>query len=106
LEEVCYKRKNWIDNNTNIRLSNVNSNGKNVVANNPNHVNFFFLKKYKIEVKNNHHMIFFLKDAIITQKTKLLILSTSLMNIERINTFLVDMDLFYGIKKIKYKFEV
>jgi hypothetical protein len=51
-------------------------------------------------------MIFFLKDAIITQKTKLLILSTSLMNIERINTFLVDMDLFYGIKKIKYKFEV
>jgi hypothetical protein len=44
-------------------LNNVNPNGKNVVANNLSHINFFFfLKKVKIDFKNNHHLLFFPRD--------------------------------------------
>jgi hypothetical protein len=65
-----------------MRLNNVNPNGDNVVANNLNHANFFFLKNVEIDFKNKHHMLFIARDVIIARKTKLLILFTSLMNIK------------------------
>jgi hypothetical protein len=46
------------------------------------HVNFFFLKIVKIELKKKCHMLFFLKDAMIAQKTKFFISFTSQINIE------------------------
>jgi hypothetical protein len=55
---------------------------QNVVANNLNHSNFFFLKNVKIDFKNKHHMLFFPKNVITARKTKLLILYSSLVNIE------------------------
>jgi hypothetical protein len=85
-------------------LNNVNFNGENVVANNLSHSNFFFLKTIKIEFKNNHHMFFLLRDVIIVRKIKLLIFFISLMNIEQIITFLIDLDVFYGIKILKFDF--
>jgi hypothetical protein len=63
-------------------LNNVNPNGENVVANNINHANFFFLENVKIDFRNKHHMLFFPMDVITACKTKLLILFTSLMNTE------------------------
>jgi hypothetical protein len=93
-------------NNTNIRLNNVNPNGENVVANNLNHANLFFLRNDKIDFKNNHHMLFFLRDVIIAPKTKLLILFTLLMDIELIIIFLIDMDTFYGIKIQTFIFDI
>jgi hypothetical protein len=42
----------------------------------------FFGNVVKIEFKNKDHMILFLKDAMIAQKTKFLILFTSQINIE------------------------
>jgi hypothetical protein len=50
----------------------------NVVANKLNHIDFFFWKHIKLGFKNNHHMLFFLRDVIIALKTKLLIWFTSL----------------------------
>ena len=62
---VLWKEKP-IANNKNIRLNNVNPNGENVVANNLKGANFCcFWKNVKIELKNNHHMLFFLWDIII-----------------------------------------
>jgi hypothetical protein len=66
---------------------------------NVNDVDSFFWKIVKIELKNNHYMFFFLQDAVIARKTKFFILPTSLINIEWIKAFLVDMDLFYKRKK-------
>jgi hypothetical protein len=43
---------------------------------------FIFLKNVKIDFRNNYHMLIFLRDVITASKTKLLILFTSLMNIE------------------------
>jgi hypothetical protein len=57
----------------------------------------------KIELKNKHHMLFFLQDVVIARKTIFFILPTSLINIERIKAFLVNMDLFYK-KRIFNKF--
>jgi hypothetical protein len=67
---------------------------------------FFFFSNVKIDFKNNHHMLFFSRDVITACKTKLLILFTSLMNIEYIKAFLVDMDVFNVIKKINFIFYV
>jgi hypothetical protein len=47
-------------------------------------------------------MLFFPMDAIIVGKTKLLILSTSIINIDWIKTFLVDMDLYYRKNYLKF----
>jgi hypothetical protein len=55
---------------------------QNVVEKNLNHSNFFFLKNVKIDFKNKHHMLFFPKNVITARKTKLLILYSSLVNIE------------------------
>jgi hypothetical protein len=50
----------------------------------------------KIELKNEDHMLFFLKDTMITQKTKFLVSFTSQINIEWIKASHVNMDLFYN----------
>jgi hypothetical protein len=65
-----------------MELKNVNPNGGNVVVSNMINVNFFFFEIVKIELKNKDHMLFFLKDTMIVQKTKFLISFTSQINIE------------------------
>jgi hypothetical protein len=65
-----------------MELKNINPNGDDVVASNLNNMEFFFWKIVKIELKNKHHMLFFLQDVVIARKTKFFILSTSLINIE------------------------
>jgi hypothetical protein len=55
-----------------MELKNVNPNGENVVASNLINIKFYFWKIVKI-----NHMLFFLKDAIIAQETKFLILFIS-----------------------------
>jgi hypothetical protein len=62
-----------------MELKNVNSN---VVASNLNNVIFYILKIVKIGIKNEHYMLFFLKDIMIAKKIKFLILFTSPINIE------------------------
>jgi hypothetical protein len=47
-----YLRKNYIANNANMELTNVNSNGENVATSNQNNTNSFFWKIVKIELKN------------------------------------------------------
>jgi hypothetical protein len=47
-----------------MELKNVNPNGNNSIASNLNYINFF-LKIAKIELKNKHHMLFFLEDVVI-----------------------------------------
>jgi hypothetical protein len=65
-----------------MELENVNPVGEtNVEANNLIKVNIF-LKILKIEFKNKHHMVFFLKDTMIAPNFFFLILSTSEINIE------------------------
>jgi hypothetical protein len=49
-------------------------------------------------------MLFFSRDVITTRKIKLFLLFTSLLNIEYIITFLVDMDVFNRIKNLKFYF--
>jgi hypothetical protein len=49
-------------------------------------------------------MLFSPRDVVTPSKMKLLILFISLMNIEYIITFLVDMDVFNVIKKLKFYF--
>jgi hypothetical protein len=83
-----------------MKLKNVNPNGENVVASNLINMDFFFpWKIVKIELKNEDHMLFFLKDAMIAQETKFLILFISQINIEWIKASLVDMDIFYKKKE-------
>jgi hypothetical protein len=73
------KVKNFIANNANLELKNVNSNGNNVVASNLSNTNYFFVKIVEIKLKNKHYMLFILKDVM---NTKFLISFTSLINIE------------------------
>jgi hypothetical protein len=54
----------------------------------------FFSRIVKIEFKKKHRMLFFLKNAMIAQKTKFLILFTSQIIIEWIKASFVDMELF------------
>jgi hypothetical protein len=52
-----------------MKLKNVYSNGGNVVASILNNVNLLILENCEIELKNKHHMSFFLRDVMIAQKT-------------------------------------
>jgi hypothetical protein len=76
-------------------------NGDNVVASNLIKVNIFFFENCEIEFKNKDLMLFFLKDTMIAQKTKILILFTSQINIEGIKDSHIDMDLFQKKRKIQ-----
>jgi hypothetical protein len=49
-----------------MELKNVNPNGDNVVAYNLINVYVFFWKIVKIELKNKHHVLFFLKNVMIS----------------------------------------
>jgi hypothetical protein len=86
-------------------LIDVNPNGENFVATNINCVKIFFFEKCKYK-KINHPMLFFLRDAMTTCKTKVLIQFTLFMIIEWIKKNLVDMGIFYGIIIKKSNFEV
>jgi hypothetical protein len=56
-------------------------------------ISFAFVK---IEFKNRHHTLFFLKEVIIAQKKRFLKLFTLPINIEQTKAFLVDMCLFHN----------
>ena len=62
------------------------------------------LKNVKTDLKNKHYMLFFPRDVIIAYKTKFVIFFISLMNIKKIITFIVDMDVFNVIKNLKFYF--
>ena len=68
-------------------MKNINSNGKNIVANNLNHISFIFLKNMKIKLKNNHHVLFFLKDVIIATKQDFLYCSPYLQTLNEAKHF-------------------
>jgi hypothetical protein len=59
-----------------------NPNGDNVIASNRININHLFFLIIKIEFKNKDYILIFLKDAMIAQKIKFLILFTSQINIE------------------------
>jgi hypothetical protein len=93
-----------------MELKNVNLNGDDVEASNLINSIFFIFYYYfiiiiilivKIVFKIKQHMLFFLKDTMIAQKTKFLLLLTSLINIEWIKASFVDMDPFHKKKRIK-----
>ena len=66
-----------------MEFKNINHNSNNDVAINLINVNFFInLEIMKIEIKTNIIFYFFLKDAMIAQETKFLVLFTSRNNIE------------------------
>jgi hypothetical protein len=65
-----------------MELKNVNPNDDNVVTSNMITSTSLFLRIVKIEFKNKDHMLFFLKDVTIVQKTKFLIFFNSLINIK------------------------
>ena len=61
------KVKNFIANNANLELKNVNSYGNNVVVSNLSNTSFFFVKIVEIKFKNKHYMLFLLKDVMNTK---------------------------------------
>jgi hypothetical protein len=66
----------------NIRFNYINPNGTNVPAKTLNHATFFFLKNVDVDFKYKHHWVSSPRDVKIARTTKVLILLTSLMNIE------------------------
>jgi hypothetical protein len=91
------RRKNWIFNNANMELKNFNPNGDNIKTSNQL---LLLFKIVKIGFKNEEHMLFYYKNAMIVWKTKCLILLTSQINIEWIKASPIGMDIFYKKKKL------
>ena len=77
----------------NIRFNYVNPNGTNVLAKTLNHDTLFFLlQKVDVDFKYKHHWVLSLRNVKTACTTKVLILLTSFMNIEKIITSLINMD--------------
>jgi hypothetical protein len=51
-----------------MQLKNVNPNSGNIVVNNPINIKFYFLEIVRIELKNEHHMLYSQENIIIAQK--------------------------------------
>jgi hypothetical protein len=65
-----------------MELKHVNPKCDNVVANNPNNVEFCFWKIVNTKFGNEPQMLYFLQNNLTTCKTKLLIIFTSLIIIK------------------------